>query len=126
MRYEPADQAEAKLLGRIRKICLALPGAREEIKWGHPNWVVGGKLFAGFGKEAGVLAVGLKTIPLRQAELVARGPYVVAPYVGRYGWVSLPLRGRIPWRELEELLIESHRLVAPAKRIRRSPRRRSP
>jgi len=120
MRYRPAGPAEAKLLDRIRKICLALPGAAEAIKWGHPNWTVGGKLFAGFGKENGVLTVGLKTTPLRQAELVAQGPYLVAPYVGRFGWVSLPLGRRIPWRELEELLVESHRLVGPTKRRARS------
>jgi predicted DNA-binding protein (MmcQ/YjbR family) len=120
MRVARFTPKEAALLERVRAICLALPGAEEAIKWGHPNFLVGGKVFCGFGRDGGVATVGLKTSPLRQAELVASGRYYVAPYVGKYGWVSHPLTGRIRWRELRELIEGSYGLVRPSRR-RRSP-----
>lgn len=122
MKAEVYTRKELALLERVRAMCLALPGAEEALKWGHPNFLVKGRIFCGFGRESGVATVSLKTLPLRQAELVAGGRYRVAPYVGKYGWVSYPLTGRIRWAELRELIRESHRLVSPAA-VRRTAQR---
>jgi predicted DNA-binding protein (MmcQ/YjbR family) len=113
MRVAEFTPRELAYLERVRAVCLRLPDAEEAIKWGYPNFLARGKIFCGFGRESGVATVGLKTTPLRQAELVATGRYYVAPYVGRFGWVSHPLTGRIRWKELEELIEESYRLIVP-------------
>lgn len=113
MKIETYTTKELALLARVRAICLALPGAEEAVKWGHPNFMVKGKIFCGFGRETGIVTIGLKTTPLRQAELVAGGRYRVAPYLGKYGWVSHPLTGRIRWSEVRELIDDSYRLIAP-------------
>ena len=42
-----------RILTRVRKICLALPGACEDEKWGQPHFCVDGKIFAGCGDENG-------------------------------------------------------------------------
>lgn len=116
MRIESLTPSERAWLARYRAICLAMPDAVEAIKWGHPNFVVGGKIFASFGKEAGRMSVGFKCAPLEQAELVASDRYFVAPYAGRFGWVCYELRGRIPWREIAERVARSYQLVAAGSR----------
>ena len=38
-------------LARLRKLCLELPGTRETLTWGHPNFRVGDKIFASYGDD---------------------------------------------------------------------------
>jgi predicted DNA-binding protein (MmcQ/YjbR family) len=129
MRVIEFTPKELAHLERVRAICLGLPDAEEALKWGHPNFLARGKIFCGFGREGGVAAVGMKTTPRRQAELVATGRYYVTPYVGRFGWISHPFAGRVRWKELESLIEESYLLVVPRRGrapATRSRRRRSP
>jgi predicted DNA-binding protein (MmcQ/YjbR family) len=102
----------AGLLEKIRSICLRLPEAKEEIKWGHPVFVAGRKMFAGFGDHDGVATIGFKVPDDRFDSLVESGRFFPAPYAARFNWVSLHLREPIDWRELETLLVGSYRLVA--------------
>jgi predicted DNA-binding protein (MmcQ/YjbR family) len=39
--------------------------------------------------------------------------FFVPPYVGPGGWVGIPLDGTADWPELDELLRDAYRLVAP-------------
>jgi hypothetical protein len=51
-----------------------------------------------------------------QELLVAAAPerFFVPPYVGHAGWVGVHLGGRsVGWREIDELVRQSYRLVAP-------------
>jgi uncharacterized protein YdhG (YjbR/CyaY superfamily) len=41
----PRTRAEAAVVERLRRICLALPEATEKIAWGEPTWRAG-RLFA--------------------------------------------------------------------------------
>ncbi|MEO8450711.1 MAG: MmcQ/YjbR family DNA-binding protein [Gemmatimonadota bacterium] len=119
MNAERYSAQEVAWLERFRNICLAIPGATEALKWGHPNFLIGKKIFASFGREVGVISVAFKCPEPKQAALLASGRYIAAPYVGRYGWVCFPLRGRIPWGELAEGVAESCKLVAA--KPRRAP-----
>lgn len=102
------------ILQKLRGICLALPRVTEVAAWGHPNFKVGGKTFAAFEKYKGEWAIAFKAEPEHQRFLVDSDPrFYVSPYVGKQGWVSLRVEGRIPWKRLESFLRESHRLVAP-------------
>ena len=45
--------------------------------------------------------------------------FYVAPYIGKHGWTSLRLDGTpLEWREVEELVRESYRLVMPKRQKR--------
>jgi predicted DNA-binding protein (MmcQ/YjbR family) len=112
-------------LERLRKVCLALPGATEKVAWGDPTWRVRDRIFAmQKGNYAGGRpSVWLKAAPGDQAVLVDLDPqrYFVPPYVGHKGWVGVYLDGtRIDWTVLGELIQASHRLIEPRAKARPS------
>jgi predicted DNA-binding protein (MmcQ/YjbR family) len=117
-KLELSNAGEKRVLDRLRTVALALPGAEEAIKWGHPNFLVGGKIFASFGRDGGRLTIGFKCSPLDQAERVATGRYRVAPYVGRFGWVCFDVVGRVPWREIADGIKRSHQLISAGSKKR--------
>ena len=99
------------VLERLRRICLSLPETSEVQAWGHPNFRVGKKIFAAFEQYKGEWAVCCK-VPKRHQPLFLKDPrFYRAPYVGRHGWVSLRVVGRLNWEEIEELVTGSYRLV---------------
>jgi hypothetical protein len=102
----------------VRAILATLPGAEEVPKWGSPHFVVGAKLFGGLDAERGV--VSLKASREAQAALLASEPetFGVAPYVGRYGWVTVQLAS-VDGEELRELMIEAWRRTAPKRAVAR-------
>ena len=107
-------------LDRLRRICLALPEAVENVAWGDPTWRVRDKIFAmQKGNHAGGRpSVWLKAPAGAQAMLVEAAPerLFVPPYVGAKGWVGVWLDGRrVDWEELAGLVETSYRLIAPAK-----------
>jgi predicted DNA-binding protein (MmcQ/YjbR family) len=111
------SRANSTLLNRIRTICLALPETKEEIKWGHPVFVAGKKMFAGFGEDDAVAVLGFKVPDDQFDAMVASGRFAPAPYAARFNWVNIRLSAPIDWAELEKLLVGSYRLVA-LKRMR--------
>jgi len=109
----PPDQVP--VLERIRALCLALPGAVEEEKWGHPNWTIAKKIFAGHGFYEDRPSLGTKQTLPDQALLCENPAFFRSPYVGKHGWVSMRTDGKVDWGMAEELIRRSYRLVAPKK-----------
>lgn len=104
-----------KFLARLRRTCLALPEAYETTSFGHPTFRAGQsgkKTFAVFENYRGEDTVCVKATLEDQALLVLDPRFFVAPYVGKHGWTSMRTAGRIDWREVEDLIRESYRLVA--------------
>lgn len=102
------------ILGKLRAICRALPGAEEYASFGHPGWRVGKKGFAFHEAYRGELCIVFKaSLPTQQA-LVASPRFFVAPYTGKHGWTSLRCSTRLDWGEIADLVAESHRLVTAA------------
>ena len=68
MKTKQYDQA----LKEVRRLCLALPEAREIEAWGHPTFRAGKKMkmFAAFGEEEERLSLGMKVGFDRQDELL--------------------------------------------------------
>jgi hypothetical protein len=101
----------------IRAILGDLPGAVEVHKWGSPHVVVGEKLLGGLDEACGV--VTLKASKDEQTALIASDPdtFGVAPYVGRYGWITVRLAG-VDAEELRELAIEAWRRTAPRRDVK--------
>ena len=113
-------------LPRLRKICLALPGAHEVAAWGTSTFRVK-KIFAMYGKPGDLIhnegraCVWLKAAPGNQELMVRDRPtrFFVPPYVGPSGWIGVWLDKNPPWKEIAMLIEESWRLIAPKKTVKR-------
>jgi len=118
------SKAPAGLAESIADYCLAKPGAWPDQPWeGDTVAKVGPKIFAFLGREGGSL--GLKCGRDRDAadELIARYPGSVTAmaYIGRYGWNTVTLDGRIDVDDLLELIDASYDDV-----VARLPRKHRP
>lgn len=109
-------------LTRLRKLCLALPEAHEVESWGAPTFRVRNKLFAMYSSadsqhSGGRPAVWCKAGSVNQQLMVSAAPtrFFVPPYVGPSGWVGVYLDDVADWVELDALLRDAYRLVAPKK-----------
>jgi predicted DNA-binding protein (MmcQ/YjbR family) len=96
-------------LGRLRRICLALPEAIEQETWGEPTMRVRSKIFC-FPREHGMT---VKADPGERAALLADARFSPAPYLARAGWVSMALGRSVEWDEVDELVRTSYVLIAP-------------
>ncbi len=108
------------VLDRVRTLCLALPEAHEVEAWGEPTFRVRNKLFAMYASPGnhhgrGRPAVWIKAKAENQRLLMELEParYFAPPYVGPSGWVGMWLDKRPRWREVEELLLDGYKQVAP-------------
>ena len=113
------SDVDPEVLKKLRAICLALPEAAEQPAHGDPAWRVRKKIFvAQKGNYAdGRPSAWMKAPDGAQAALIAADPEVFfsPPYVGPSGWIGVYLDVPVDWDELEELVHDSYRLVAPRK-----------
>jgi predicted DNA-binding protein (MmcQ/YjbR family) len=103
---------ESSVLTRLRQICLRLPEVRETVKWGHPTFEAGKKIFAALDRYEGRPCIAFRTPLDRVDELLMDERFTEAPYAARFGWVCLDIAGRLDWDEIERLVQGSYRLVA--------------
>jgi predicted DNA-binding protein (MmcQ/YjbR family) len=96
----------------LRQICIALPGATEDIKWGVDlAFSVGGKMFCVVNVEP-PHQMSFKCTAEEFAELIEREGIIPAPYLARAMWVQESELGTVlERRELETLLRASYDLV---------------
>ncbi len=120
---------DPKALEKLRRICLSFPNTRETLSWGSPHFRVGEKIFCGIGDEKGRLAIGFK-LEMDHADAIIQDPrFWRAPFVGRYGWVSMGVTPRMNWKQVKAFVEESYRLIAPKVRLpreRKSPAKARP
>lgn len=108
----------AALVSRLRRICLALPEAREKLSHGEPAWFAGaGRMFATLDDHhhgASHLSVWLPQPLGAQEALVAADParFFRPPYVGPSGWVGVVLDTGPDWGMVERLVRDAYVLVA--------------
>lgn len=104
----------------IRRCCLALPHATENVQWGYDLcFKIDGKLFAVTPLEPAPVRLSFKASAENFMELCERPGIIPAPYMARAQWVALQELNALPDSELRELLAESYRLV-----LERLPRKR--
>lgn len=109
---------ELAILKKLRAICLALPDASETVSFGHPTFQVAKKTFCVLEPYKGELCLVFKAeLPAQQA-LIQSPRFFTAPYIGKHGWVSLRCTGKLDWGEIEDLVGESHGLVAAKTRAK--------
>ena len=124
-RYSPDDP----YLARLRRICLALPGAAEKESHGHPNFYTR-KVFAVFGgvvkgdHDSDRWSQSVLVLPdlLQREAALTDERFFVPAYYGPYGWVGLDFRAaEVDWDEVADLVEQSYRNTAPATLIRQRP-----
>jgi len=111
----------------IRKLCLSLPDATENLQWGETLcFKVRGKLFATMHLSEGKLPpVVFKSAPEKFHELVEIEGISPAPYVGRYKWILLSNSNVLPSGELEALIRRSYDQVVAKAPKRKAARRKT-
>ena len=99
-------------LDRLRRFCMSLPEATEDVKWGQDlAFCVGKKMFAVVNLEP-PHQLSFKCTPDTFAELVEREGLIPAPYLARAMWVQEEQLGdALEPREREALLRMSYELV---------------
>jgi len=105
-------RVEAAQLENLRDICLALPETRETIKWGHPTFEAGKKIFAVLDHYDGEACIAFRSCGKQGIKLLRDKRFFPAPYAAAHGWVCLRADGELQWPEVRALLVASYRTVA--------------
>lgn len=116
-KQQKPDQGE-KHVERVRRICLALPGATEKLSHGEPTFFVK-KVFAMCSinhHNDGHIAVTIPAAIGIQEMLIESSPekFYRPPYVGVAGWVGIELPS-VSDKELAFHIHQAWRLIAPKK-----------
>ena len=128
-----SDEISRAVLSRLRLVCLDLPKAIEEKAWAGIRWCVNRKNFAH------VLTINESWPPAYAKAAATPGPACVVTFrlsgehraAARYGrapffrpvWfpniAGVVIDARTDWDELDELIRDSYRVLAPKKLIAR-------
>ena len=105
-------------LSRLDEICNRLPEI--EVRSGqHRTYLVRNKKFAYYLIDHhgdGRVSMQCKAARGLNATLLEANPsrFFLPPYLAHHGWIGIYLDGgTVDWEELEDLLIDAYRLVAP-------------
>jgi predicted DNA-binding protein (MmcQ/YjbR family) len=97
----------------LRRYCLSMPRATEDIQWGNNLlFRIGGKMFAIVALDQTPVCISFKCTPEEFAELIEREGVVPAPYLARNKWVLLESLDALPRAELKRLIKDSYMMVA--------------
>ncbi|GAA0905556.1 MmcQ/YjbR family DNA-binding protein [Pseudonocardia zijingensis] len=110
-------------LDRLRALCTSFPEVAEKQSHGEPTWFVR-KSFVMFADHHhdDRLAFWCAAPPGAQEELVAADPgrFFRPPYVGVRGWLGVYLDvPDVDWTEIEEIVTDAYRQVAPKRLVAR-------
>ncbi len=106
-------------LGNIRRICLALPETNERLSHGAPCFFIRDKTtFVYFHDDHhgdGRLAIWCAAPVGAQEQMVEAEPerFFRPPYVGHRGWLGARLDIDPDWDEIDGIVTEAYRCVAP-------------
>lgn len=126
--YDGAE-VPAAILAKLRHICLKLPGVVEQPAWVGTRWVVRKRNFAhvvviyggkprayarAAGSDGPLVVLTVRTVDPSKKRL----PYFHAPWGTKWGAqvLGVVLEPKTDWKKVRALIVESHRLLAPASR----------
>jgi predicted DNA-binding protein (MmcQ/YjbR family) len=95
---------------------MAKEGAVEDHPWGECAWKYKGKAFA-FGGEGGA-SFTLKSSLDKQQALLMHPAISVAPYVGRFGWVSIRVEDEDTLELAKDLIDEAYASLLSRKKAK--------
>ncbi|MEL7156192.1 MAG: MmcQ/YjbR family DNA-binding protein [Actinomycetota bacterium] len=112
-----------KALERLRALALALPETNERLSHGAPTFFIRDKktfvMFLDNHHDDGRLALWAAAPAGVQEQLVDTEPdrFFRPPYVGHRGWIGIRLDRQVDWDEIDEVVRDAYRCVAPKKLI---------
>jgi hypothetical protein len=118
---DPAERE--RVLGEVRKLCLALPETSERLSHGAPTFFIREKrsflMVLTNHHGDGRFAVWCAAPEGMQKMLVDADQerFFVPPYVGHRGWLGVRLDRGIHWEELSGIVEDAYAEVAPAKLV---------
>jgi hypothetical protein len=109
-------------LDRLRALCLALPETTERVSHGEPTWFIRDKkTFVTYANHHHDDRLGFwcAAPPGVQEALIAgdSSKFYRPPYVGHRGWLGVYLDVPVDWAEIEEIVIDAYRMVAPKRLV---------
>jgi hypothetical protein len=119
----PAEGEQAKVLGKLREICLALPETSERLSHGAPTFFVRAKraflMVLTNHHGDGRFAIWCAAPEGMQKMLVEADPerFFVPPYVGHRGWLGVRLDRGPDWNELAGIAEDAYAEVAPGRLV---------
>jgi predicted DNA-binding protein (MmcQ/YjbR family) len=98
----------------IKKFCLSLPNAKNEIKWGVDHvYTIGEKMFAvALANRDGKTVVSFKVDADLFLPMSDRPGFIPAPYLARAKWVQVIDVSKVGDAELKAMIRHSYDLVA--------------
>ncbi len=116
------ENAPVEPLERVRQLCLSYPEVSERQSHGEPTWFIREKkTFVMFSNHhhGGPLAFWCPAPPGAQEMLVDAAPdrFFRPPYVGHRGWLGVRLDIEVDWDEVERVVDDAFRTVAPRKLV---------
>jgi predicted DNA-binding protein (MmcQ/YjbR family) len=88
---------------------MSMPGATEDIKWGHDIcFSVGEKMFCVTSEEGGA---SFKVTDEEFEQLTERDGIIPAPYMARNKWVFVNEFGGLKDKEWKQLVTQSYQLI---------------
>jgi hypothetical protein len=128
----------ARVLTKLRSICLAMPGAYEEAAWVGTRWMVQKRNFAhvveildghppAYARAAGSDGVVLTfrvDEDMSDTLRTAGPPFFHCVWGTKWGTkvIGMHLGPKVDWDEVRLLVEESHRLLAPKPKVARAKR----
>src|SRR6187401_2186776 len=113
----------------IRKLCLSLPNATEQIQWGKDLvFKIGGKMFCVACTEPVAppkVAISFKCDDETFAELVERDGVIPAPYLARAKWVALQQFDTLAASQLLPLITRAFEIVSAKLPKKRAAKRKA-
>jgi predicted DNA-binding protein (MmcQ/YjbR family) len=121
---EPGSRQE-ELIAAVRESVEGLPEVRVEVDgFGHTVFKVGKKTFVMIGQGTrGQGSLFIKSDLDSQRVLIARGPWIRAPYLGQHGWVAVWGDSELDWDHVRDLVTDAYRLATPKRLLRDLPDR---
>jgi predicted DNA-binding protein (MmcQ/YjbR family) len=112
-------QETEDMLENVRKICLALPEASENIDgFGHNTFKINGKSFVISGESEKGFSISFKSDRETQEILLQKEHFFKTPYIGQHGWVSIQNPIEENWDELTDLIQEAYLRAAPKRLVK--------
>jgi predicted DNA-binding protein (MmcQ/YjbR family) len=108
------------VIEQVRDLCLSLPHATENVRFGdylhwgdHVTFEIGGKMFAIVAPEAGreAKAIAWKASAEDYEALLERPGVIRVPALARAQWVALEHWEAMRWPEIADRLVASYEMV---------------
>ena len=113
----PVNQLHA-----LRRLCMGLPEVTERLNHDEPSWLVRNRTFVQFSERRPADRLSFWCpAPLGAREAMVAGEpkrFFMPPYVGR-AWLGVFLDVPLDWDEIQEIVVDAYRLIAPEKLVAR-------